>query len=414
MSTPTEQHRSVNKKVLVGLAVCYLAYLTYKFFTTGLSFTNYNWWNVSEWLINYEGGFVRRGIIGQLLFWLYELHPYPVRDAIFVIAGVAFITFIYCLIRLFNKEGWSHLLLFTPCLLAVTFSAIGIFWTRRDNIALLVTWLIFILWARYARKGNLWSIVAAQLLSVLTLFIHEASFFFTFPLLALYCYSVFAKCLSPLRALAKTFFAMLPATITMAVMCIFKGDAQMAADVWASWRPMMERYPTGGNINEIGDGVKALGWNTRETFAMHLGRNWNITSFPIRIIQFAALYYLVTRINTLDLGWNKLKPVNRIRMSNYMLLQFIFLLPMFTVLSCDVQRVWCYWVFTSLIAYHCFGDARLPFFRLLSKFSDKVQRGMDRWKFLSSPYTYLAAMALTLPGVWRHISTIAQQTLNSL
>ena len=42
------------------------------------------------------------------------------------------------------------------------------------------------------------------------------------------------------------------------------------------------------------------------------------------------------------------------------------------------------------------------------------QRGMDRWKFLSSPYTYLAAMALTLPGVWRHISTIAQQTLNSL
>lgn len=394
MLPPPNQYRTVNKKVLIGLALCYLGYLLFRFFKTCLPLRDYNSWHISEWLINYEGGFVRRGITGQLLFWLYELHPYPVRDAILVIASIAFIIFIYCLVRLFNKEGWSHLLLFAPGLLAMTLPIKGLFWNKRDSIALLVTWLIFMLWARYARKGNPWSVVAAQVLAVLTLLMHEASFFFTFPLLALYCHSVFSRDTTPARSVVKTIVAMLPAVATMAITCIHKGDAQVAADVWASWRECMERYPTGGNINEIGEGVKALGWDTRETFAYHFGRNWLKPLFPVKLLQLAALYYLVTRINTLDLGWNKLKPVNRTRMSNYMLLQFVFLLPMFTVLSCDMQRIWCYWVFTTLMAYHCFGDAELPFFGVLSRLSGKIQRGMDRWKFLSSPYAYLAAMAL--------------------
>ena len=27
-------------------------------------------WQLAEWLINYEGGFVRRGLAGQLLYWI--------------------------------------------------------------------------------------------------------------------------------------------------------------------------------------------------------------------------------------------------------------------------------------------------------------------------------------------------------
>ena len=28
--------------------------------------------NVSDWLINYEGSFVRRGFMGEILYWIYE------------------------------------------------------------------------------------------------------------------------------------------------------------------------------------------------------------------------------------------------------------------------------------------------------------------------------------------------------
>ena len=38
---------------------------------------------VSEWLINYEGGFTKRGLIGQIIINLSELLNYSLRKSIF-------------------------------------------------------------------------------------------------------------------------------------------------------------------------------------------------------------------------------------------------------------------------------------------------------------------------------------------
>ena len=40
---------------------------------------------ISEWLINYEGGFTKRGLIGQLSIYLTNLFTIKLREAIFIL-----------------------------------------------------------------------------------------------------------------------------------------------------------------------------------------------------------------------------------------------------------------------------------------------------------------------------------------
>ena len=42
----------------------------------------YNGFEISDWMINYQGGFVRRGLVGELLFMLEKVKPYNLRYAV--------------------------------------------------------------------------------------------------------------------------------------------------------------------------------------------------------------------------------------------------------------------------------------------------------------------------------------------
>ena len=40
-------------------------------------------WTTSEWMINYQGGFVRRGLMGEILFNLHKISNIPIRYLVF-------------------------------------------------------------------------------------------------------------------------------------------------------------------------------------------------------------------------------------------------------------------------------------------------------------------------------------------
>lgn len=382
--------------LIAGYAVVLIITFVRKCLKQDIDYTS---WHISDWMINYQGGFVRRGLTGELLLQLYGVFHIPPREVIMIVAGAAFVALIWLLVRLFNKEGWSHMLLFAPCLLAMTVPMRGWFWTRRDNLALLMTWAIFLFFSRYIRKHDLRAMAAMQLLSVMTLLIHEASFLFTFPLLFLLAYGHFAQTSAGTsRPMAKAVLTLLPAMAAMAAVCLAKGDAATVQAVWDSWMPAMQEFPLGESHATTGMGVEALAWDTLPTFEFHFRRNWMKTSdagiplFPLRLLKFAAFYYLVTRIDTVDLKWNTLKPVDRIAMSNILLAQLCFLLPLFTVLSCDMDRIYGYWVFSTLMAYHYFKNDRMAFGGGLQNVSCRLQHRMDKIKLLSNPYVYVVVM----------------------
>ena len=67
-------------------------------------------WTISEWLINYQGGFTRRGLLGEIVFQLSKIFSITVREMIFVLQVGAYLLY-YTLLYKFIKDVNKNLLL---------------------------------------------------------------------------------------------------------------------------------------------------------------------------------------------------------------------------------------------------------------------------------------------------------------
>ena len=78
-----------------------------------------------------------------------------------------------------------------------------------------------------------------------------------------------------------------------------------------------------------------------------------------------------------------------------MLVTFISLLPMFTVLSCDLRRVIIYWTITSFFIYALLEDTIPAKTTLVSYYAEKINRFFENSKILNSKLFYVI-VALTI------------------
>jgi len=58
---------------------------------------------ISEWLINYEGGFTKRGLIGQLSIYLSNFFIVKLRDTIFVLQTLLVGTYFFLIYNLLKN-----------------------------------------------------------------------------------------------------------------------------------------------------------------------------------------------------------------------------------------------------------------------------------------------------------------------
>lgn len=376
---------------------------------------------ISDWMINYQGGFVRRGIIGEALYQLYLVHPYSLRMAIFAIMSATFLWLLFLLYRIFKRNGWSYIL-FPSCVLIVQGFTNYPFWTRKDYILLLGAFLVFMFYRKWiSGRTRLASYIAMQLVAMLLMLIHEATIFFTVPIL--FC-DFFGRIYCVRRqghiASIKSLLFFFPVIAAWIAVCLCKGDKHIASIIWDSWQPAMAAYPHGDDTSKIGAAVAWLGKSLAEAAPFHLGCNFGgyfieecffgksvsiIPSLPFTLYCYVAVYYVVTRMQTIDLKLNKLKPIDNVCLSNILIVQFIFLLPMFTVLSTDGARTIPYWIVSSLFFYHFLGNSSLNFPKWLTHFSMKAQTWIDSKPWLNNPWVYFAIIVLIPLQQWGH-STI--------
>jgi hypothetical protein len=357
---------------------------------------------ISDWLINYQGGFVRRGLAGELLWRLYQLHPYPVATVIMIIYFISVMLIITLLVWLFRRNGWSLYLLPFPLFLYVSLER-GFMLGKRDYIQLLLAFVVFWEFRNYliesALKKRIIHVVVLWCLTVLMLLLHEGIFFAVFPFLVLYTFVRYRE--SWKNFLRKTVLLWWPAGMILCMIVAFHGHEQTGQTIWHSWYPCFNAYPLSVALPALGEGLQWIGGSFAKGVYNSLDCSWRLNFlgplpvWPFNVYMLACIYYLVTRMNTLRMGWYALKPIDHVQLSNIVLLQFVFILPLLGIIACDMCRFVPYWCVTSCFLYGLFPERKgIPSF--IDRLSMRLQEGIDNSRLLCSPWAYFIVL-ITLP-----------------
>ena len=145
---------------------------------------------VSEWLINYEGGFTKRGLVGQIAISISELFNYSLRQSILFFQIVSIGLYYLLLINFFKSIEFNKIILLsilTPIFLLYPVAEIEVL--GRKEIIIFSFYLIYLELQNYKQK-NFFRIF---LLPLLMLIWEPVIFFFIFWLIVDYLGGVFEK-----------------------------------------------------------------------------------------------------------------------------------------------------------------------------------------------------------------------------
>lgn len=338
---PSCFRQTSNKSVNIVVSLSLILYFITSLWNTISYFvylkSPFNTFCYSEFLINFQGGFVRRGLLGEILYRIYLFIPFPIIITITVLSLIAFLFILSYFIYQFHKQKYCWWIIFSPLFLGMTF-----YFIRKDY--LLYAILIGGLYILRSASDSINKRIFAFLLLSLGLFLHEAFIFFCFPIYALLLLS-----LKNHRYTNYTLIV-LPIIIFL-VLCKFKGSTDIAISITNSWNNVLPGSPLSYTAN---NSIGALGWESIDTFLFHLRTNASTGRFGIILIPLVILaaYYMFTNFFSLfnqhsDQNTN----TSRLCISLLYSISILCLLPMFTVLSCDIGRVFQYSAVSTFAAF---------------------------------------------------------------
>lgn len=396
-----------NSKLLKFAFIAYCTLLVCQLFLKfKLQFNNYQanfeHWNFADWLINYEGGFVRRGILGQALLCLYNQFGMNIGLTLHIISLLSTFALIALVITIFIKKRLSLFILPTVVMLG-TFAINDITSFRRDQFMLLIIFLILYLYKKYMTSNYIIYYLLFCVTGILVILVHEASFFCFVPFIFMHQCKLFN-----IKNLIKSALFLLPIIASMGFCCIYKGDETTANIIWQSYQPYF--VDTYGEPLTMSEAVNALTWDTMYAVKHHLKMNYLI--FPRMFfwpIAFIATFYLCANVNRFNMFKYESKEANSVSLTSILIFQFISLLPMFTVLSCDLGRITLYWTITSFFIYALFDNTiEFPLVTNVSLwFNKKFNSGI----FSKSIFYILIILIISCPLVWFSIPDAYNSTI---
>lgn len=320
---------------------------------------------ISDWLINYQGGFVRRGLIGEVLYYLYDITSVNVVLLIIIASFLIMVVFSCLFINKWRQYKLSYLILPTFLLIGGLWGSSLYLGLRRDIIIFLMAWGIFLAYKKILDGKKQYHILM-QLLIVLMILSHEASIFYVVPIILIHYGLIVSRKNSRIISFGKACVLGIPSIITFYFCSCFKGKQNVANQIWNSWSPYFESLDL-HNV-QLGKGPWSLTWTIDYAFSYHTETNFftfefGMPSLLLWPIVFFVILYLLVNINRINFVNNANKsPFSVIKFIHILGLQYVFLLPMFTVLSCDYKRVIQYWVISSFLFYFSLSSKDLTVF----------------------------------------------------
>ena len=162
---------------------------------------------ISEWLINYEGGFTKRGLIGQIAISISKLLNFSLRQSIFYFQIFSIGIYYLLLISFFKSVKFNKIILlsiFTPIFLLYPVAEIEVL--GRKEIIIFSFYLVYLTLQNFKQK-NYFRIFFLPLLMLIW---EPVIFFFIFWLIVDYIEGVFEK---DFKSIIKYLFTFVPAIL---------------------------------------------------------------------------------------------------------------------------------------------------------------------------------------------------------
>lgn len=346
----------------------------------------YHGFSVADFMINYEGGFVRRGIMGQILLWLFQIHPFVLHHVVY--GFEIFLTILLCVLTYFicKRMKWFPIL---P--LAIV---IGIFHYRRDFMMLMLAFEIFNLLFKHITSKKKSFLIFSILITDAALLIYEPCFFYIVPLsIIIYWTSVNGSFFCRVRQCLKVFATPL---LVMAVIVVFgRGSVEKEEIIWESWQPLFEHIDAKYKPDEIPGAINFLGRSSRQTMLTHLNQNYRLdTEQSLDFVSGSLIMMLCCWFLTMNIPCrNVCERKKRIMLSSVFLFLLACHLPMLTVLSCDLGRTMYSLIFPSLFVVYLSSkysyDFEIP---ILGKMSRLIYDDIASIPAVNTIWFYLFAL----------------------
>ncbi len=141
---------------------------------------SYNEWLVADWLINYSGGLVRRGLSGELIFFLSNFLNISVLDFLFLFLSLLQVIFFICIFILLIKKDinfWFFLIFASPSFLSFYLYDPSII--SRKEILIYLTYFGWLLMLTNDSKVKLETSIFFSILAIFITMLHEIFLFYS-------------------------------------------------------------------------------------------------------------------------------------------------------------------------------------------------------------------------------------------
>ena len=109
-------------------------------------------WTTSEWLINYQGGFTRRGLVGEILVQINSFLNFEIRNLVFIFEIILLSTYYFYIINFFKKVEFS------PLLILIIFSPLSFLFPITETEAIarkeVLLFCVYLLYLSSILKGS--------------------------------------------------------------------------------------------------------------------------------------------------------------------------------------------------------------------------------------------------------------------
>ena len=274
---------SISRVFIIALAVVSIALIT---FHTVLSMGKLDWnnWAFFEWLINYQSGFVRRGLVGELIHELAYGNEIYWLNALVFLTGVSLVVLLAVFSLRIGRVDSRAAILYSV-------APSGFFWMAMSNqfyyrkealfyLVIVGSGLLYLAWrenkSRHAAMGILGLIAGSSLLLP---FIHEAFVFFCLLYFSMLMNKVVGHYVSkPMTRWILGLFVVLNIGLFV-MLSLYKGGVEQSQAIWASLSPAARAFAVPDGLY---GGISAIGWSIGKELALSL----------ITVLSGMGSYYL--------------------------------------------------------------------------------------------------------------------------